>query len=79
MVNCLSNKYIRYHTHLVLLIVTNPYQCFTQAAELETLGGHALMLCAYDVVCYQGSAGIGESLLKTNIMETFASRLHCEY
>ncbi|XP_066015411.1 uncharacterized protein [Pocillopora verrucosa] len=48
-----------------------------QVAELETLGGHALMLCAYDGVCYQGSAGIGDSLLKTNIMETFASRLHC--
>ncbi|XP_066022576.1 uncharacterized protein [Pocillopora verrucosa] len=49
-----------------------------QVAELETLGGHALMLCAYDGVCYQGSAGIGDSLLKTNIMETFASRFHCE-
>lgn len=47
-----------------------------QVAELETLGGHAIVLCAYDGICYQGSAGIGDSLLKTNIMETFASRLH---
>ena len=83
MANCLSNEYICYHTHLVVLIVTYPYQCFTQVVELETLGGHtlgdhALMLCAYDGVCYQGSTGIGESLLKTNIMETFARRLHCE-
>lgn len=46
-----------------------------QVAELDTLGGHAVVLCAYDSICYQGSAGIGDSLLKTNIMETFASRL----
>ena len=61
------------------ILVTSPYQWFTQVAELETLGGHAVVLCAYDGICYQGSAGIGDSLLKTNIMETFASRLHSEY
>ncbi|PFX18960.1 hypothetical protein AWC38_SpisGene16641 [Stylophora pistillata] len=49
-----------------------------QVAELDTLGGHAVVLCAYDGICYQGSAGIGDSLLKTNTMETFASRLHSE-
>ncbi|XP_068670161.1 uncharacterized protein [Montipora foliosa] len=49
-------------------------------AELETLGGHCLLLCGLDGTLYQGASSVGERVMSApgcNIIPLFSSYLQC--
>ena len=50
-----------------------------QVARLEALGGHSVVLCAYDGPIIHGSAGAGGDILNTNLIQMFETHLRCEY
>ena len=59
----------------------NLIKILIEGRQLETLGGHCLLLCGLDGTLYQGASSVGERVMSApgcNIIPLFSSYLQCK-
>ena len=80
MINCL--QYEQYFTlqYTIISLIDEYFYIFAKVQELESMGGHCLLICGYGGNVYHGTTDVGNKLLtgETDSVHHFANLLQCK-